>query len=152
MEVTPKSINEAVFREKLRGYSQDDVDAFLKQVAAGVEAWQERLAQATERAAQAERQIAEAAESDETLRRTLVLAQRTADLAVREARDEASRILTEAEKARDALVADAQAGARREHERARSDLEAELARLVATRDDLVTDVAALRTYVEHTRE
>ncbi|MGH9267702.1 MAG: DivIVA domain-containing protein, partial [Acidimicrobiales bacterium] len=139
MEVTPKSINEAVFREKLRGYSQDDVDAFLKQVAAGVEAWQERLAQATERAAQAERQIAEAAESDETLRRTLVLAQRTADLAVREARDEASRILTEAEKARDALVADAQAGARREHERARSDLEAELARLVATRDDLVTD-------------
>ncbi|MDP9388795.1 MAG: DivIVA domain-containing protein, partial [Actinomycetota bacterium] len=71
MEVSPQTIRDVEFREKLRGYHQDDVDEFLERVAAGVEILQDRLRQATERAVRAEQQSAEAREDDESLRRTL---------------------------------------------------------------------------------
>ena len=80
MDVSPKMLRDVEFREKMRGYHPEDVDQFLEQVAAGVEVLQDRLRQAVERAQRAEAAAAEAGDSDETLRKTLVLAQRTADL------------------------------------------------------------------------
>ncbi len=97
MEVSPKTLREVEFREKMRGYHPEDVDHFLEQVAAGIEVLQDRLRQAVERAQRAEAAAAEAGGTDETLRKTLILAQRTADLAVQEAREQAARILAGAE-------------------------------------------------------
>ncbi|MGH9060729.1 MAG: DivIVA domain-containing protein, partial [Acidimicrobiales bacterium] len=59
MEVASRSIREVEFRQQLRGYNQDDVDEFLERVAAGIEVLQERLREATERAARAEQRLAE---------------------------------------------------------------------------------------------
>src|SRR5689334_7303700 len=97
MDISPKSLREVEFREKLRGYHPEDVDEFLEQVAAGVEGLQERLRVATERAAHAEQLANESGVNDDAIRRTLVLAQRTADMAIQEAREQAASIVTEAQ-------------------------------------------------------
>ena len=52
MDVSPKTLREVEFREKMRGYHPEDVDQFLEEVAAGVEVMQERLRQAVSEQAQ----------------------------------------------------------------------------------------------------
>ncbi len=101
MDVTPQLLREVEFRERLRGYHPDDVDDFLERVAIAVEGLLARLA-AAEGGAPAAPEVAEpaapeGAAADDELRRTLVLAQRTADAVVAEAREEAARILADAE-------------------------------------------------------
>ncbi|MDQ1442104.1 MAG: cell division initiation protein, partial [Acidimicrobiaceae bacterium] len=54
MDVSPKTLREVEFREKMRGYHPEDVDQFLERVAAGIEVLQDRLRQAIERAQRAE--------------------------------------------------------------------------------------------------
>ncbi len=151
MDVSPETIREVEFREKLRGYHQDDVDEFLERVAAGVEILQERLRQATERAMRAEQQAREALEGDDALRRTLVLAQRTADLAVQEARDQATRIVNAAQGQARSILAQVEEDARRLAEEAQSQVWADVGRLEVARDQLRHDVAVLARYLEEER-
>ncbi len=112
MDVTPKAFRDVQFREKLRGgYHPEDVDEFLEQAALGVEALIERLQQATDRAQRAEQAASEASASDETLKRMLVLAQRTVDQAVKEANDDAERLLSKARGQADSLGSESRAQA-----------------------------------------
>ncbi|MGH9123352.1 MAG: DivIVA domain-containing protein [Acidimicrobiales bacterium] len=108
MDVSPKTLREVEFREKMRGYHPEDVDQFLERVAAGIEVLQDRLRQAIERAQRAEQAANEAGGTDDALRRTLLLAQRTADLAVQEAREQAALIVSTAEQQAQQLVGDAE--------------------------------------------
>ncbi len=95
MDLTPETLRSATFRDKLRGYHPDDVDEFLESVARGLEVLLARLRDASERARSAV--VAEPTpEADEAVR-TLSLAQRTADLAIHEAKAEAERLLNAAE-------------------------------------------------------
>jgi cell division initiation protein len=163
MEVTSRALREVEFREKLRGYNQDDVDEFLERVAEGVDALHERLRQALERAARAEQAAKAAAASaqessssepgvdDDTLRRTLILAQRTADMAVKEANEKAEEILANAQNEARQLVADAQESARRMSQESARELKAEMTRLEEMRDRLAADVEALRQHVQSQR-
>ncbi|HVA75698.1 MAG TPA: DivIVA domain-containing protein [Acidimicrobiales bacterium] len=148
MEVSPKTLREVEFREKMRGYHPEDVDHFLEQVAAGLEVMQDRLRQAVERAQRAEAAASEAGGSDETLRKTLVLAQRTADMAVQEAREQAARILAGAEQQAQAMLADAEERGRRAHEDAVNEVRAELGRLEAAREQSQQEVEALEHWLE----
>ena len=115
------------FEEESRGYSKDQVDrvlANLAPLADEIEKLQARLSEAETRAASAEARLIEARspsqaqaapgappapmpDFDETLRNTLVNAQRTADTTVREATEEAERLRNEAEFQSNALLADA---------------------------------------------
>src|SRR5579862_5782321 len=140
MEVSPKTLREVEFREKMRGYHPEDVDHFLEQVAAGIEVLQDRLRQAVERAQRAESAASESGGADDTLRKTLVLAQRTADLAVQEARDQAARILAGAEQQAQAILADAEERGRRTHEDAVAESRAELSALETARAQSQQDV------------
>jgi cell division initiation protein len=151
MEVSPKTLREVEFREKMRGYHPEDVDHFLEQVAAGLEVMQDRLRQAVERAQRAEAAASEAGGSDETLRKTLVLAQRTADMAVQEAREQASRILAGAEQQAQAILAEAEEMGRRAHEDAVNEVRAELGRLEAARQQSQQEVEALERWLEEHR-
>lgn len=151
MDVSPQTIREIEFREKLRGYNQDDVDEFLERVAAGVEILQERLRQTTERALRAEQQAREVFDGDDSLRRTLGLAQRTADLAVQEAREQGTRIVMAAEAHAVAIAEEAREQARRLAEEAQSQIWADVGRLEAAREQLRQDVAALAHYLEAER-
>src|SRR5437868_5665347 len=85
MELTPQRLREVEFKERWRGYDPEEVDDLLERVAAGLEDFENRVRQATERAVRAEQRASEGSDTDETLRRTLVLAQRTADAAIADA-------------------------------------------------------------------
>ncbi|MFP5376255.1 MAG: DivIVA domain-containing protein [Acidimicrobiia bacterium] len=151
MDVSPQTIRQVEFREKLRGYHQDDVDEFLERVAAGLEILQERLRQATERAVRAEQAAGDRREDDESLRRTLVLAQRTADLAIKEAREQAARLMEEAEKEAAAITADAEAEARRLTDEAQVQARKEVEQLEAARGQLRDEVDRLVRYLDEQR-
>jgi DivIVA domain-containing protein len=148
MDVTPKTLREVEFRERMRGYHPEDVDHFLEEVAAGLEVLQERMRQSVERAQRAETAAAEAGGNDEALRKTLVLAQRTADLAVQEAREQAARILAGAEQQAQSLLADAEQQSRLAMEEATAETRAALARLETSRAEAQRDVDTLNRWLE----
>lgn len=90
---------EIEFHERFRGYDPDEVDAYVDRVAKAAALVQGRIAELSNRAESAESRLAESggSEAEDTLRRTLVLAQRTADAAVAEAREQADRLVGDAE-------------------------------------------------------
>lgn len=117
MELTPKVFRDVQFREKLRGgYHPEDVDAFLEQAAVASEELQQRLQRAESRADRAERSLEDSSTNDDTLKRVLFMAQRTADQAVREAREEAERLLVEARAQGQTIISDAEERGRRAYE------------------------------------
>ena len=143
MDISPKLLREVEFREQWRGYNPEEVDDFLERLALGLEELQSRLADALERATTAERRLLDQNDQDE-LRRTLVLAQRTATATVDEARAEAERLVQETEARCRQLVADAEAQA--------SQLDAELdARRRDELGGLADEHARLRGEVDELR-
>lgn len=176
MDVTPQTLHDAEFREAKRGYHTGDVDDFLEKLAVGVEALQAelidarrrltdaeaRVGAAEARAVEAEQRASETGDTDDTLKRTLVLAQRTADAAIAEAQDQANRTLAAAEdqanrmlaEAHDAVGrarAEAEAEARRTEEATRAAVLSELRSLESARDQLQADVHAYEQHVERQR-
>lgn len=151
MDVSPKTLREVEFREKIRGYHQDDVDEFLERVAAGLEILQERLRQATDRALRAEQRAADGGESDDAMRRTLVLAQRTADAAVQEAKDQAARIVAAAEGQALAVRTQAAEQARQMIAEGTEQAQLEVRRLDDVRQRLLGEIGALEQFLEGER-
>jgi cell division initiation protein len=152
MEVTPKTFREVQFREKLRGgYHPEDVDEFLEQAAVGVEALLAQLREAEERVARAERAAAEAS-TDDTLKRVLVIAQRAADQAVQEAREEAERLLEEAKSKAGAVLADAEERAQRAYERGLAESRANLEKAEEALRHTQHEAEVLREWVDKQRE
>jgi cell division initiation protein len=139
MELTPRLLTEVEFREQWRGYSQNEVDDFLERVAAAVAELLERLREANERSSTAERRLLERAEDDE-IRRTLVLAQRTASTALEEAKSEAARIVSEAEDRKREMEAEIAERTERE-----------LGDLLDRRRSLEADIESLTSFVEELR-
>jgi DivIVA domain-containing protein len=187
MELSPAQITEASFRTIRKGYDPDEVDAFLAVVAKTLEASRQQATamEARARAAVARLQEATAAaeagvtdspperveppamqmpsvEAD-TISRTLLLAQKTADITVAEASAEAERIVTEAtieaESTIDStremsaqLLEDARAEARRASQHEREQAENEVQALVARREFLVGDVDQLERFLIDQRD
>lgn len=146
-------VRETVFREKLRGYHPGDVDAFLDQVAFAFDELEARLRDAEERAAKAAGETAVAVADDEMVRRTLTLAQRTAELAIAEAERQAAELVERARGESEGMIAAAEAETAAIRERERSKLVAELTHLESARavaaEDL--DELAARRRREHDR-
>lgn len=151
MDLTSKVLREAEFREKRGGYHPEDVDRLLEEAADGVDLLHERLRQAVERAQKAEAAAADSGGTDESLKRTLVLAQRTADMAIQEAREQASHIVAAAEQQAQALLGEAEERARRAHEDAISKIRSELTALEAVRERGQREVDILNRWVEEHR-
>jgi len=170
--ITAQDIRRVEFRERLRGYHQGDVDEFLERVATAIEELEEQLRQASNGRPGAAVAVPTAAAvappvpaappagatprtgapgSEQSLRRTLELAQRAADLAVQEAREQGSAIVAAAEADAAALVATADEQARVLTEEARRDVAAEVARLEAARDTLLAELEVLAGLVEQER-
>jgi cell division initiation protein len=147
MDLTAQAIRDIAFREKLRGYHPDDVDAFVEQVAAAVDQLQQKVHDLEERQA---RSIADAV-TEETLRRTLIMAQRTADMVTDEANSAAARVVEEAQREADTLLAEANDTVQHSLDEAQQRVEAELGELKQARRLLQDDVAALQAYVETER-
>jgi cell division initiation protein len=102
---------EIEFHERWRGYDPDEVDAYVDRVAKVAAVAHGRLAELHERVESAEGRRNGSGEAEETLTRTLVLAQRTADAAIAEAREEAERTTTDAAASAQAILSAAEAEA-----------------------------------------
>lgn len=191
MELTPQAIRVAGFTTVKRGYDPDEVEAFKARVAEELESLQSQASamEARARAAVAKLQEltqqgagqrsevvvsapgesspspAAPASSDvpDMISRTLLLAQRTADATIADARDEAAAIVGEGrqeaarmlESAR-AMAArtvdDARHEARRSAEDERVRIENEVQAMLARRDFLVADVDQLELYIQAERD
>ncbi len=168
MELSPKSITGVQFRTVRKGYDPEEVRNFLGQLARGVEAVQAQAA-ATESRARSmmtklqELSAREEQDPGEAMKRTLLLAQRTADAAVAEAHEEARVLVANAEeKARttmaeaqakgEQLVTDAEADARRAGSVEKSRIEAEVAALKSRRDELHAEATRLEGHIASQRD
>ena len=151
IEASARALREVEFREKSRGYNKGDVDEFLERVAAGVESLHDQLRQAMECAERAEQRRADFPNDDDALRRTLGLAQRTADMAVKESQQEARETLSNSQTEARAMLAEAEECARRTTEEAQRDLQAELVQLESARQQLHQDILLLERHVEEER-
>lgn len=163
MDLTPQRLREVEFKERWRGYDPEEVDDLLERVAAGIEDIENRVRQATERAVRAEQEAKGGGEADETLRRTLVLAQRTADAAIADANERAgtlvsdaeqraATLVSDAEQRAAALVAEADAEARRITAENETRLRENVSSLESARATLQADVDALDRYLTEERE
>ena len=188
MDLTPSQINGATFRTVRKGYDPAEVDALLNEAAAALEQAQQQATamEARARAAVArlqEQQQASAAEAApatpepevarsqvqmgadeaETISRTLLLAQRTADTAIAEAEEAAEHIRSAARTEADAtldstremsaqLIEQARAEARKANEAERLAAANEVESLKARREFLLGDVDQIESFLIDQRE
>jgi cell division initiation protein len=161
------------FRLGLKGYNVDEVDEYLDKAAQEAEGLQEhvrqlneRLRQASERIAQLEREKraapvaaegedatspSDSALSDETLQRTLLLAQKFVDQTKRESEAEAATIVAQAEEQARAAIAAAEATAAQLQAETHQKLRDEVTRLESTRTELAADVESMARHLESER-
>jgi len=178
MEPSPHTIRNATFKIVKKGYDPDQVDSFKEQVAEVVETAHSQAIAMEARARAAVAKLHEVSQhapthdrepesfspsDNDVITRTLALAQRTADLAVAEARaeseaivvqsrDEAERLLDNARSLAAKTIEDSRAEARRAVEGDRVRAENELQSLLARRDFLLADVDHLEQYLQAQRE
>ncbi len=176
MEMNPQRVRSAEFKTVRKGVDPQEVSVFLSDVADELERAQNQSTamEARARAAVARLQeLSEAApapaaapdasvEESETISRTLLLAQRTADTAMAEARAEAARIISEAndqaartiDSTREmsaGLLDEARMEARKLGEAERVSMASEVEALKARRDFLESDVHHLETFLADQR-
>ena len=152
MDLSPKTLREVEFREKLRGYHPDDVDDFLERVAAGLETLLDRLREANDRANRLEARTTDRIDDDDALKRTLVLAQRTADLAIQEAQETAAQTMAAAEEEARTLLARAEAHSNQLLQMGEAQLRDDLARLQEAKDRLLADLDELGRWMDQERD
>ncbi|MEA3185789.1 MAG: hypothetical protein QOJ74_2266 [Ilumatobacteraceae bacterium] len=181
MDFSPQTVRSAGFKTVKKGYDQAEVDDFKEKVAAAIETAQNQATAMEARARAAVAKLQEvsqqvtsgareggpsASASDEdvdTISRTLLLAQRTADTTVAQAnadadaitvkaRVDATTVIDNARAMADKLLDEARVEARRSAENERIKAENEVQALLARRDFLVSDVDHLESHVEVQRE
>ncbi len=95
--LTPLEIHNKEFRKVLRGYDESEVDEFLDRVVKDYEALYKEVAGLKDRLAVHEERAAQHQAMEDTLKKTLVVAQETADHLKANARREGELILKDAE-------------------------------------------------------
>ena len=167
------------FRLGLKGYNVDEVDEYLEKAALEAERLQEQLRQTNERLRQAGERIAQLESEprpvqaaptpvpepvaaapatteadvlqDDTLQRTLLMAQRFVDQTRREAEAEAAELVSAADERARATLAEAENEARQLVTDSQQRLRDEVARLEGMRGQLATDVENMARHLEAER-
>jgi DivIVA domain-containing protein len=181
MDFSPQTVRSAGFKTVKKGYDPAEVDDFKEKVAAAIETAQNQATAMEARARAAVAKLQEVSqqvtsgavvpsasptasdEDAETISRTLLLAQRTADHTVAQANAEAESITVKArvdattviDNARsmaDKLLEEARLEARRSGETERIKAENEVQALLARRDFLISDVDHLEHHLGAQRE
>jgi DivIVA domain-containing protein len=161
VSLNPQRIRDARFKPARRGYDPAEVDAFLQEAAASLEAAQNDATAMEARARAAVARLQELSQAggepgpaphasvdeSETISRTLLLAQRTADATIADAQTEADRVLEGGREEAARLVEEARQEARRAGESERVQVEGEVQALLARRDFLESDVDHLEQYL-----
>lgn len=180
MDFSPQTVRSAGFKTVKKGYDQAEVDDFKEKVAAAIETAQNQATAMEARARAAVAKLQEVSqqvtsgaregggsgnndEDAETISRTLLLAQRTADSTVAQAnadaesitvkaRVDATTVIDNARAMADKLLDEARVEARRSAESERIKAENEVQSLLARRDFLLSDVDHLEGHLDAQRE
>lgn len=97
MDISASDVENVTFATAKKGYEPDQVDRFLDNVAATLRGLEDQLRQAKARIGELEGQTQEASETEEMMRRTLLVAQRASDEALAEAQAHAREMVAAAE-------------------------------------------------------
>lgn len=181
MEYSPQDITTATFAIVKKGYDPSEVRSYLNGVSKALESSQQQATAMEARARAAVAKLQELTQSEaaappaaepvpatavpdesEAIGRALLLAQRTADGLIAEARTEVDTMVSAARAEASTMVADAQrqaestieegrAEGRRALESERAKAESDVQALLARRDFLLADVEQLETFVESHR-
>lgn len=108
MKVTPLDLRQAQFRTRMRGFDPDEVTKFLGETAEELEQAVKEVDRLRQEAAHSETTLVEYRERENSLRNTLITAQRLADQIRENAEQEAKTILREAEGRADLILQKAQ--------------------------------------------
>ncbi len=161
------SLRTVEFRETLKGYHRDDVDEYLEKAAVEAEGLQEQLRQANERLRQAGERISQLESSeprpapaaaqdaglaDETLQRTLLLAQKFVDETKADAESRAAKLVAEAEAHARSVRANAESNVAQITADSERRLREEVTRLEGIRVQLTGDVEAMARHLEAERQ
>jgi DivIVA domain-containing protein len=181
MDFSPQTVRSAGFKTVKKGYDPSEVDDFKEKVAAAIETAQNQATAMEARARAAVAKLQEVSqqvtsgagatgvsptasdEDAETISRTLLLAQRTADNTVAQAnadaesitvkaRVDATTVIDNARSMADKLLDEARLEARRSAESERIKAENEVQALLARRDFLISDVDHLEHHLGAQRE
>jgi DivIVA domain-containing protein len=180
MDFSPQTVRSAGFKTVKKGYDPSEVDDFKEKVAAAIETAQNQATAMEARARAAVAKLQEVSqqvstssptgappstsdEDAETISRTLVLAQRTADNTIAQAnadaesitvkaRVDATTVIDNARSMADKLLDEARVEGRRSAESERIKAENEVQALLARRDFLLSDVDHLEHHVGAQRE
>src|SRR5580704_6437577 len=160
------SLRTVEFRQTLRGYHIDNVDEYLERVAVDAEALQEQVRQAGERLRQAAERIAQlegmlqeqqlqpqasAPVSDDTMQRTLLLAQKFVDQTQAEAEAQARVLVSDAEDRARRVLGEAELRAKSVTEDTERHLREEITRLESIRAQLAGEVETIGRHMENER-
>jgi DivIVA domain-containing protein len=162
------SLRTVEFRETLKGYHRDDVDEYLEKAAVEAEGLQEQLRQSGERLRQAAERISQletaleqqpapeqvqpaAVAPDDTLQRTLLLAQKFVDETKADSEAQAAKVLADAEAQAKLVTHQAQTEATRLASESEQRLREDIARLETSRGRLSHEVETMSRHLESER-
>ncbi len=161
------SLRTVEFRETLKGYHRDDVDEYLEKAAVEAEGLQEQLRQSGERLRQAAERISqletvvdqkvsapqpsEPVVGDDSLQRTLLLAQKFVDETKADAEAQAAKLLADADAKSRMLTEQAQAHASQIANESEQRLREEIHRLEESRNRLSHEVESMSRHLEAER-
>ncbi|MFC3040258.1 DivIVA domain-containing protein [Virgibacillus xinjiangensis] len=113
MPLTPLDIHNKEFTRGFRGYDEDEVNEFLDQVIKDYEATIREKKDLQEKAARLEEKLSHFTNIEETLNKSILVAQETAEEVKGSASKESKLIIKEAEKNADRIINDALSKSRR---------------------------------------
>ena len=117
MELTPIDVEQKAFTQALRGYQMDEVDDFLDEIVTALRGYDQRLRDAQEKMRALEADASSRGGDETTISRAILVAQRSADSLLAEAKVDADRIRNSAKAEAESLHAE------RETERNRAQAE-----------------------------
>mgnify|MGYP001464052381 CR=1 FL=1 len=113
MPLTPLDIHNKEFSRRIRGYDEDEVNEFLDQIIKDYEALIRENNELNEQIAALKEKLDHFSNIEETLSKTIIVAQETADELKNNSKKEAQLILKEAEKNADRIINEALAKSRK---------------------------------------
>jgi cell division initiation protein len=125
MPLTPLDIHNREFRRVLRGYSEDEVDEFLDEVVRDYELVLKERDRLKQELDDSQRRLEQYRQMEDSLQKALLMAQKTAEEVIENARKEAEVIVREAQLTAERLLDEARSHVR-QIERELADRKSEL--------------------------
>jgi cell division initiation protein len=144
--LSPDDIVHYPLKQSVRGYSVAQVDGLLDEVADTVERLEAEVADLRQRLQRADERVADVSETEATLKRTLVTAQRAAEQSLDEARQQAADLMDGAQREAASLVEEARGEAEEIRAEAAAASQAEEAETRRRRQTLEGHIEALRLF------